>query len=68
MPYAGGTRAEGDARRASPLLFHVHPIGGKFVGAVLFVPAVFYHDAGLDVVDYSLASGFLKQLPSAVFA
>lgn len=68
MPYAGGTRAEGDARRASPLLFHVHPIGGKFVGTVLFVPAVFYHDAGLDQVDYSLASGFLKQLPAAVFA
>ena len=68
MPYAGGTRAEGEARRASPLLFHVHPIGSKFVGAVLFLPAAFHPDPSLENVEYSLASGFLKQLPAAVFA
>lgn len=68
MPYAGGTRAENEARRASPLLFHVHPIGSKFVGTVLFLPAVFHHEQALENVDYLLASGFLKQLPAAVFA
>lgn len=68
MPYAGGTRAENDARRASPLLFHVHLIGSRFVGTVLFLPAAFHHEPALENVDYSLASGFLKQLPAAVFA
>lgn len=68
MPYSGGTPAEGEARRASPLLFHVHPIGAKFVGVVLFLPAAFHHEPALENVEYSLASGFLKQLPAAVFA
>lgn len=65
MPYAGGTPAEDKARRASPLLFHVHPIDSKFVGTVLFLPAVFHHEPTLENVDYSLASDFLKQLPMA---
>lgn len=68
MPYAGGTHAEGEARRASPLLFHVHPIGSSFVGTVLFLPAAFHPEPALENVDYSLASDFLKQLPAAVFA
>lgn len=68
MPYAGGTLAEGEARRASPLLFHVHPIGSSFVGTVLFLPAAFHPEPALENVDYSLASDFLKQLPAAVFA
>lgn len=68
MPYSGGNKLEGEARRASPLLFHVHPIGTKFVGAVLFLPAVFHHNPALENVEYPLAKDFLKQLPVAVFA
>lgn len=68
MPYAGGTKLEGEARRASPLLFHVHPIGTRFVGAVLYLPAAFHHNPTLENVEYSLARGFLKQLPAAVLA
>ncbi|WP_028490535.1 type III-B CRISPR module RAMP protein Cmr1 [Thiothrix lacustris] len=66
MPYAGGTALEGNARRASPLLFHVHPVGSQFVGATLFLPAEFHTDTALASVDYSLASQFLQKLPSAV--
>ncbi len=66
LPYSGGTRLEGEARRASPLLFHVHPIGTKFVGATLFLPAVFHHDAALAAVEYPLARGFLNQLPEVI--
>lgn len=68
MPYSGGNRLEGEARRASPLLFHVHPIGTKFVGAVLFLPAVFHHNPALENVEYPLAKAFLKQLPETVLA
>ena len=65
MPYAGGTKLEGEARRASPLLFHVHPIGAKFVGTVLFLPAEFHPDPALANVDYPLANAFLKKLQAA---
>ena len=66
MPYAGGNKQEGEARRASPLLFHVHPIGTRFVGATLFLPALFHHDQALATVEYPLAKAFLQQLPQAV--
>lgn len=66
MPYSGGGKEEAEARRASPLLFHVHSIGDQFVGSVLFLPADFHNDPKLEKVDYSLASGFLKQLPEVV--
>ncbi|MDA3877359.1 MAG: type III-B CRISPR module RAMP protein Cmr1 [Halothiobacillus sp.] len=70
IPFAGGATdlEKNKARRASPLLFHIHPIGPKFTGAVLFLPAEFHYHHSLNSVDYSLASNFLKQLPAAVFA
>ncbi|OQX15231.1 MAG: type III-B CRISPR module RAMP protein Cmr1 [Thiothrix lacustris] len=68
MPYAGGTRLEGEARRASPLLFHVHPIGNQFVGALLFMPAHFHHDTALDRPSYTLARDFLDQLQGSLVA
>jgi len=69
IPFAGGTtQLEKDkARRASPLLFHIHPIGSKFTYAVLFLPAEFHFEPALNSVDYTVASNFLKQLPSAAF-
>jgi CRISPR-associated protein Cmr1 len=66
MPYAGGTLQEAEARRSSPLLFHIHPIGANFVGSVLFMPATFHSDSTLNAVDFNLASGFLKTLDKAV--
>lgn len=61
MPYEG-TASEKKARRASPLLFHIHPIGQQYVNAVLFMPADFYKTPDLDKPDFTVASGFLKQL------
>lgn len=66
MPYSDGGKAESEARRASPLLMHIHPIGDKFVNTTLFLPAEFHSDPSLAAVDYSLASGFLKTLPEVV--
>lgn len=68
MPYTGGTKLEGEARRASPLLFHVHPVGNKFVGALLFMPAHFHPDPALDHPDYRIAGDFLKQLQGNLMA
>lgn len=65
MPYSGGTRLEGEARRASPLLFHIHPIAQQYVSAALFMPADFHHNVNLDKPDYAIASGFLKHLTGA---
>lgn len=66
MPYSGGSQQESDARRSSPLLFHVHSIDSKFVDTVLFMPATFHYEPALNSVDYSLASGFLSTLDKAV--
>jgi CRISPR-associated protein Cmr1 len=62
MPYSGGTRLESEARRASPLLLHIHPIDQQYVNTVLFMPAHFHPDAKLDNPDYAIAQGFLKVL------
>ena len=32
---------ENHERRASPLLFHVHPIGKQFIGVAIYLPAMF---------------------------
>ena len=66
MPYSGGGREELDARRASPLFMHVHPVGKHFVATSLFLPSVFHSEPSLEKVDFSLASGFLKAIPQAV--
>lgn len=68
MPYSGGGRAENNARRASPLLMHVHPVGDGFVVSTLFLPAVFHSEPSLNSVDFSIAKGFLKSLPEAILS
>ena len=57
-----------EERRASPLLFHIHPIGEQqFTSTVLFLPAEFHHNSKLNAVNYSLAKNFLdKQATSTV--
>lgn len=66
MPYSGGGQQEAEARRSSPLLFHIHPIDSKFIDTVLFMPATFHFEPALNSVDYSLASGFLSTLDKAI--
>jgi CRISPR-associated protein Cmr1 len=62
MPYTGGTKKEEEARRASPLLFHIHPIANKYKGIVLSMPAVFHYEEDLKNVDESLISNFFIHL------
>jgi CRISPR-associated protein Cmr1 len=50
-----------EERRASPLLFHIHPIDKQFTSAILYLPAKFHHVETLKQVDYSLAEGFLTK-------
>jgi CRISPR-associated protein Cmr1 len=43
-----------DSRRASPLLFHVHALrDGQFIATVLYLPAIFHHDADYQAGDLS---------------
>lgn len=61
MPYSGGGRKESDARRASPLLMHIHPIANQFCMACTLLLADFHPDTSLQSVDYSLIKNFLTQ-------
>lgn len=54
LPLAG---VDDQRRRASPLLFHVHPAGDAYLGVVLFMPAFFHPD--YPDVDYSELESFL---------
>ena len=60
--------AENHERRASPLLFHVHPIGNQFIGISIYLPARFLPNGekinagGRNVptaVDWTVIPGFL---------
>ena len=67
MPYAVGTKEVINKRRASSLIFHIHPIEirpkeQKYLWLVLLLPAVFYHEALLNDVDNKLLTGFLDCL------
>jgi len=53
------TGVDNDARRASPLLFHIHPVANDYLGVALFVPATF-HPRYTDV-DYQVVTDFLDQ-------
>jgi CRISPR-associated protein Cmr1 len=67
MPYmdkneANSISKEANARRASPLLFHIHPVGNQYQGLVLCLPAVFHPDTDLNNVDDDLLFGFIEKL------
>jgi CRISPR-associated protein Cmr1 len=47
-------------RRASPLFFHVHPIGDQFLPVVMKIPADFHPN--YKVEDYSLVDQFMATL------
>lgn len=63
IPFAGGATdlEKNKARRASPLLFHIHPIGSQFVASSLFMPTPFHYEPSIARVDYQIAGNFLKQ-------
>ncbi len=62
LPYTGGTLAQANARRASPLFFHIHPIGKHYDGVVACLPATFHHQDDLANVDESLLNDFFNHL------
>jgi CRISPR-associated protein Cmr1 len=51
-------------RRASPLFFHIHPLGqAGFTGLALFMPSdPFHHEKGLSAVDYRFIEKLLDQM------
>lgn len=61
MPYSGGGPKESNARRSSPLLMHIHPIGNVYHAVCTLLPASFHFDKALEDVDYDLVSNFLTQ-------
>ena len=65
LPLTGATKAEEDARRASPLFFHIHPISHQFVSSILYMPANFHHESELSKVNFSLAKNFLHSQSKA---
>ncbi len=62
LPYSGGSNQDNELRRASPLLFHIHPIGNKFVSLSLYLPATFHPKYDNNTIQFSLAEKFLAQL------
>ena len=70
IPFAGGATdlEKNKARRASPLLFHIHPIGSQFVASSLFMPTQFHYEPSIATVDYSIAENFLKQFKGGLSA
>lgn len=51
-------------RRASPLLFHVHPVGDRFLPVILYLPAKFHPN--YPEYDYSLVEEFLNTIEEDV--
>lgn len=68
MPYSGGGAKESKARRASPLLMHIHPVAGQYCITTTFIPAVFHHDKALETVDYNLIRSFICQFDEVTIA
>lgn len=50
-----------ERRRASPLLFHVHPTGNpKFTGIALFIPAMFHPDQNFSGISLDIVKQFMS--------
>jgi CRISPR-associated protein Cmr1 len=55
-------KKEYDQRRASPLFFHIHPVGNKFVCSHAFMPAQFLPSEGFDMDFYSGVNHYMNKL------
>jgi len=53
---------EYDARRSSPLFFHIHPVGNQFVCSHIFMPAQFLPQEGFDMDFYSGVGHYMDKL------
>ena len=51
-----------DSRRASPLFFHIHPIGNQYIGVAFLLPSEIFHPDHNDI-DYQLIENLLKGFP-----
>jgi len=51
-----------DQRRASPLFFHIHPIGNQFVCSHVFMPAQFLPEEGFDMSFYQGVQQYMSHL------
>lgn len=49
-------------RRASPLFFHVHKIGGEFVGVALLLRSQFLPESERISANWSMLKGFLNEI------
>ena len=67
MPYSGASRREMDARRSSPLFFHIHPVANEYIGCALFLPSLFHYEADLKNVDYDLIHEFMQEIGEVSF-
>ncbi len=61
LPLEGATSRLAEARRASPIMFHIHPIGNKFIFVASLFPALFHEDPSLQDVDFSLIGKFMDE-------
>jgi CRISPR-associated protein Cmr1 len=61
MPYSGGGPKENNARRASPLLMHIHRIKNDYHSVATAFPALFHHEKELKKVDYNLILSFFNK-------
>jgi len=55
-------RDEYNERRASPLLFHIHPVGTEFVASHTFMPAEFLPNVGIGLNFYGGVSKYMDKL------
>lgn len=55
-------KKEYDQRRASPLFFHIHPVGNQYVCSHLFMPAQFLPTEGFDMNFFSGVSHYMNSL------
>ncbi len=55
-------KKEYDQRRASPLLFHIHPIGNKYICSHIFLPAQFLPHEGSDMNFFNGVNVYMNKL------
>ena len=60
LPLEGVSTPE--ERRASPLFFHIHPVGQQFICLNLFLPAKFQPGENTEVEDFSNVASFFDGL------
>jgi len=55
-------KKEYEQRRASPLIFHIHPIGSQFICSHIFMPAQFLPHEGYDMRFYKGVETYMQKI------